>query len=70
MPEKDIITQSESMALSMIRVFAMTLIVACHIAQYYELQIAWVLNVGVQVFFYVWLSFWEVGPDCVSNGVL
>lgn len=39
------------MALSMIRVFAMALIVACHIAQYYELQIAWILNVGVQVFF-------------------
>lgn len=39
------------MALSMIRVFAMALIVACHIAQYYELQVAWILNVGVQVFF-------------------
>ena len=37
----------------MIRVFAMMLIVACHIAQYYELQVAWVLNVGVQVFFFM-----------------
>lgn len=47
------ITKTESVALSMIRVFAMTLIVACHIAQYYELQIAWILNVGVQVFFFM-----------------
>lgn len=53
MPEKNRITQSESLALSMIRVFAMALIVSCHIAQCYDLQIAWILNVGVQIFFFM-----------------
>lgn len=37
----------------MIRVFAMVLIVSCHIAQCYDLQIAWTLNVGVQIFFFM-----------------
>lgn len=31
----------------------MVLIVSCHIAQCYELMIAWVLNVGVQIFFFM-----------------
>lgn len=31
----------------------MILIVSCHIAQYYGLKIAWVLNVGVQMFFFM-----------------
>ena len=53
MPEQEVFTQSESVALSMIRVFAMMLIVSCHIAQCYELQIAWLLNVGVQIFFFM-----------------
>lgn len=53
MPEKDKISPSESIALSIIRVFAMALIVSCHIAQCYELKIAWVLNVGVQIFFFM-----------------
>lgn len=47
------IPKSESMALSMIRVFAMILIVSCHIAQCFDLMIAWVLNVGVQIFFFM-----------------
>lgn len=53
MSEEDTITKSESIALSMIRVFAMALIVSCHVAQCYELQIAWMLNVGVQIFFFM-----------------
>lgn len=53
MPNKERISKSESMALSVIRVFAMALIVSCHIAQCYELQIAWLLNVGVQIFFFM-----------------
>ena len=47
------ITNSESLALSVIRVFAMVLIVSCHIAQCYELQIAFLLNIGVQIFFFM-----------------
>lgn len=31
----------------------MMLIVLCHIAQCYDLQIAWLLNVGVQIFFFM-----------------
>ena len=39
--------------MSIIRVFAMVLIVLCHIAQCYDLQVAWLLNVGVQIFFFM-----------------
>lgn len=53
MLEKNKITQSESTALSIIRVFAMVLIVLCHIAQCYDMQLAWLLNVGVQIFFFM-----------------
>ena len=31
----------------------MTLIVLCHIAQFFDLQIAYLLNVGVQIFFFM-----------------
>ena len=53
MADKERITNSESLALSVIRVFAMVLIVSCHIAQCYELQIAFLLNIGVQIFFFM-----------------
>ena len=53
MPNQERISKSESIALSLIRVFAMALIVSCHIAQCYELQIAWLLNIGVQIFFFM-----------------
>ena len=53
MLKREVFTQSESVALSMIRVFAMTLIVLCHIAQCFDLQIAYLLNVGVQIFFFM-----------------
>ena len=47
------LSNSESTALSMVRVFAMILIISCHIAQCYNLQIAYILNVGVQIFFFM-----------------
>lgn len=53
MLENNRITQSESTALSIIRVFAMVLIVLCHIAQCYDMKVAWLLNVGVQIFFFM-----------------
>ena len=53
MLENNKITELESTALSIIRVFAMVLIVLCHIAQCYDLQAAWLLNVGVQIFFFM-----------------
>lgn len=31
----------------------MALIVSCHIAQCYDLKMAWILNVGVQIFFFM-----------------
>lgn len=45
------ITNQQSIAISVIRVLAMLLIIACHIAQAYEYQTAFLLNVGVQIFF-------------------
>lgn len=36
--------------ISAIRLIAMILIILCHIFQFYELDIAWWLNVGVQIF--------------------
>lgn len=47
------ISLSESYAISVIRIIATLLIVACHILQGYENRWAWVLNVGVQVFFFI-----------------
>lgn len=51
MDKKVGITDSESRALSIMRVFAMSLILSCHITQFYGLRIAFLLNVGVQLFF-------------------
>ena len=45
------ISHSESIAISFIRVLAMSLIIACHFAQAYGNNIAFLLNVGVQLFF-------------------
>jgi peptidoglycan/LPS O-acetylase OafA/YrhL len=47
------INQAQSLALSMIRVLAMSLIIACHFAQAYDYTIAFLLNVGVQIFFLI-----------------
>ena len=45
------ITHSESIAISFIRVLAMCLIIACHFSQASGYNIAFLLNVGVQLFF-------------------
>lgn len=37
-------------SISFVRALAMAMIVACHLLQYYELELAWWLNVGVQIF--------------------
>lgn len=46
------ITKAQSISLSIIRVLSMCLIVACHITQKYDMPIAFLLNVGVQIFFF------------------
>ena len=38
-------------AISFIRFVSMTMIVLCHFLQYFNLELAWWLNVGVQLFF-------------------
>ncbi|WP_368335686.1 acyltransferase family protein [Phocaeicola dorei] len=40
-----------SPSISCIRLVAMLLIISCHICQYYGNELAWWLNVGVQIFF-------------------
>ena len=47
------LSTSQSNAISTIRVMAMILIVSCHITQGYDQQIAFILNVGVQLFFLI-----------------
>ena len=47
------LSTSQSNAISIIRVMAMILIVSCHITQGYDQQIAFILNVGVQIFFLI-----------------
>lgn len=44
------INQRESNAISVLRVLAMSSVVACHILQGLDNPWAWILNVGVQVF--------------------
>ena len=46
------ITKAQSISLSVIRVLSMCLIVACHITQKYDMPIAFLLNIGVQIFFF------------------
>lgn len=40
-------------SISMIRLIAMLMIIACHICQYFDNYLAWWLNVGVQMFFVI-----------------
>lgn len=47
------LSTSQSNAISIIRVMAMILIVSCHITQGYGHSIAFILNVGVQLFFLI-----------------
>ena len=40
-------------AISMLRFISMLMIIACHICQHYEIELAFWFNVGVQVFFMI-----------------
>ena len=46
-----LITTAESVLVSYIRIIAFLSIISCHFLQYYDNRWAWVLNMGVQVFF-------------------
>ena len=59
------LTHRESTALSLIRVLAVILIVSCHFLQGVDSKLAWWLNVGVQIFFF--LSGYLVGFKRVDN---
>lgn len=47
------ITSSESLAVSYLRVLALLSIISCHVLQAMDNRWAWVLNMGVQVFFFI-----------------
>ena len=47
------LSTSQSNAIAIIRIIAMILIVSCHITQGYGKPIAFILNVGVQLFFLI-----------------
>ena len=47
------ITTTESVAISYLRVMALVSIISCHIFQALDNRWAWVLNMGVQVFFFI-----------------
>ena len=47
------ITTTESVAISYFRVMALVSIISCHIFQALDNRWAWVLNMGVQVFFFI-----------------
>ncbi len=47
------LTDSQSSAVSLIRVLAITMIFSCHILQYYKIPLAYWLNVGVEMFLFI-----------------
>ena len=47
------IEKSESLAISYLRVLALLSILSCHFLQALENKWAWILNIGVQVFFFI-----------------
>lgn len=59
------ITENCSQSISYLRVCAVIMIVTCHILQAYNNQWAWVINVGVQIFFF--LSGFLYGHKMVGN---
>ena len=54
-------------SISMIRLAAMLMIIACHICQYFDNYLAWWLNVGVQMFFVI--SGFLYGSKQITNPV-
>ena len=59
------LNNNESCIITYIRVFAMFLIVICHLQQAYDNKWAWVFNVGVQVFLAI--SGWLYGNKNIVN---
>lgn len=59
------LTYEQSNAISQLRVLAMLSIVSCHILQGFGNRWAWILNVGVQVFFVI--SGYLYGTKEISN---
>ena len=45
--------QKRDYSISAIRCIAMCFIVLCHMMQYYNMELAWWFNVGVQIFFFI-----------------
>ena len=43
--------QRKNYSISLLRLIAMLFIVLCHFFQYYDVELAWWFNVGVQMFF-------------------
>lgn len=59
------ISQSESYAISLVRFIAMVLIVSCHILQSLDNGLAYVLNIGVQMFLAI--SGYLYGQKIINN---
>ncbi len=62
------ITESRSVAVSYIRAAALISIVTCHLMQASNNRWAWILNIGVQVFFFI--SGYLYGHKDISNWLL
>ena len=45
------VTSEKKYNISLLRFIAMSFIILCHFFQYYDLELAWWFNVGVQIFF-------------------
>ena len=45
-----VVKSEKNYAISLLRFIAMIFIVICHFFQYYNLELAWWFNVGVQIF--------------------
>lgn len=52
-------------AISLIRLLSMLMIISCHIMQYYDLELAWWFNVGVQIF--LCISGFLYGQKSIDN---
>ena len=42
--------QKRDLSISFVRMLAMMFIVICHVMQYYDVELAWWFNIGVQIF--------------------
>ena len=62
------LTRSQSTAISYLRVLALIMIVSCHFLQKLDNKWAWVLNIGVQIFFLI--SGYLYGFKQIDNWIL